>query len=77
VQHCTAQGCDLHEVDDSTLTGLSPHLTPEIRTVLDVRGALAARTGHGGTAPVRVAEQLEVLRIEVEAHRSWSAAAPS
>jgi argininosuccinate lyase len=77
VQHCTAHGCDLHEVDDATLAGLSPHLTPEIRTVLDVRGALAARTGHGGTAPVRVAEQLEVLRIEVDAHRSWSAAAPS
>ena len=77
VQHCTAHGCDLHEVDDATLAGLSLHLTPEIRTVLDVRGALAARTGHGGTAPVRVAEQLEVLRIEVDAHRSWSAAAPS
>jgi argininosuccinate lyase len=77
VQHCTAHGCDLHEVDDTTLAGLSLHLTPEIRTVLDVRGALAARTGHGGTAPVRVAEQLEVLRIEVDAHRSWSAAAPS
>ena len=77
VQHCTAQGCDLHEVDDATLAGLSEHLTPEIRGVLDVRGALASRTGHGGTAPVRVAEQLEVLRIEVGAHRSWSAAAPS
>jgi argininosuccinate lyase len=76
VQHCTAQACDLHEVDDATLAGLSEHLTPEIRSVLDVRGALAARTGHGGTAPVRVGEQLEVLRIEVDAHRTWSAAAP-
>ncbi|HUR15515.1 MAG TPA: argininosuccinate lyase [Mycobacteriales bacterium] len=77
VQHCTAEGCDLHEVDDDALRTLSEHLTPDIRGVLDVRGALASRTGHGGTAPVRVGEQLEVLRIEVEAHRSWSAARPS
>ncbi len=77
VQHCTAQRCDLHEVDDATLVSLSEHLTPEIRTVLDVRGALASRTGHGGTAPVRVGEQLEVLRIEVDSHRTWAATSPS
>jgi argininosuccinate lyase len=77
VQHCTAQGCDLHEVDDATLAGLSPHLTPEIRSVLDVRGAIASRLGHGGTAPVRVAEQLEVLRMEVASHADWAAAQPS
>ncbi|MCU1599671.1 MAG: argininosuccinate lyase [Frankiales bacterium] len=77
VQHCTAQGVELHEVDDATLAGISPHLTPDIRSVLDVRGAIAAREGHGGTAPVRVAEQLEALRIEVAAHEQWAAATPS
>jgi argininosuccinate lyase len=77
VQHCTAQGLDLHEVDDATLASLSPHLTPRIRTVLDVRGAIASRTGHGGTGPERVREQLEVLRIEVDAHRAWAASAPA
>ena len=77
VQHCTAQGVDLHEVDDGTLASLSPHLTPDIRSVLDVRGAIAARTGHGGTAPERVLEQLEVLRIEVAAHETWAGTAPS
>ena len=77
VQHCTAHGLDLHEVDDDTLQKVSPHLTPEIRSVLDVRGALAARQGHGGTAPVRVAEQLEALRIEVAAHDAWAAKRPS
>jgi argininosuccinate lyase len=56
---------------------VSPHLTPEIRTVLDVRGAIASRDRHGGTAPERVGEQLEVLRLEVAAQRSWAAAAPA
>jgi argininosuccinate lyase len=77
VQHCTAQGVDLHEVDDAALASISPHLTPDIRSVLDVRGAIAARTGHGGTAPVRVTEQLEALRIEVASHDSWAVTAPS
>jgi argininosuccinate lyase len=77
VQHCTAQGCDLPDVDDATLVSLSPHLTPDIRSVLDVRGAIAARTGHGGTAPERVAEQLESLGIEVAAHEAWAAVQPA
>jgi argininosuccinate lyase len=74
VQHCTARACDLHEVDDATLLSLSPHLTADVRSVLGVRGALASRTGHGGTAPVRVQEQLDALRTEVAAHRDWSTA---
>jgi argininosuccinate lyase len=40
--------------------------------VLDVRGAIAARTGHGGTAPVRVAEQLAAVRATVETHEQWA-----
>ena len=73
---CTAHGCELHEVGDVELAEVSPHLTPEVRTVLDVRGALASRQGFGGTAPVRVAEQLASLRQEVDSHRRWAAAAP-
>ena len=76
VQHCTAEGLDLPEVDDATLARLSPHLTPDIRSVLDVRGAIAARTGHGGTAPARVAEQLQALALEVSAHQAWAAGRP-
>jgi argininosuccinate lyase len=77
VAHCARTGLDLHEVDDDTLASVSPHLTPEIRTVLDVRGAIASRDRHGGTAPDRVGEQLEVLRLEVSAQRSWAAARPA
>jgi argininosuccinate lyase len=77
VSHCTQHGCELHEVDDATLAAISPLLTPDIRTVLDVRGAIASRDRHGGTAQVRVAEQLEVLRLEVAAQRTWAAAESS
>jgi argininosuccinate lyase len=72
---CTVNGRELHEVTDDELAHVSPHLTPDVRSVLDVRGAIASRRGHGGTAPERVAEQLETLRIEVQAHRAWADAA--
>ena len=75
VSWCTAHGKDLHEASDAELAGISPHLNPGIRSVLDVRGALAARDGHGGTAPVRVREQLEAVLATVVTHRSWAARA--
>jgi argininosuccinate lyase len=69
---CTVNGRELHEVSDDELAHVSPHLTPDVRTVLDVRGAIASREGHGGTAPARVAEQLATLQAEVAAHRAWA-----
>jgi argininosuccinate lyase len=72
---CTVNGRELHEVSDEELLHISPHLTPDIRAVLDVRGAIAARQGHGGTAPDRVAEQLVALTHEVQSHRAWADAA--
>jgi argininosuccinate lyase len=69
---CTVNGRELHEVSDEELAHVSPFLTPDIRAVLDVRGAIASRAGHGGTSPDRVSEQLETLRAEVAAHRAWA-----
>ena len=77
VAWCTAHGLDLPDVDDAQLAELSPHLTPGIREVLDVRGAIAARQGAGGTAPERVAEQLAGVRKLVDAHRTWGSSLPS
>jgi argininosuccinate lyase len=73
VSWCTARDQDLHEPSDDELTALSPHLTTDVRSVLDVRGALAARAGHGGTAPVRVREQLAAVQGEVDSHAGWAA----
>jgi len=77
VAWCSANGRELHEVDDQQLAAVSVHLTPDVRSVLDARGAIASRQGQGGTAPARVAEQLAALRVEVAAHRRWAAGAPS
>jgi argininosuccinate lyase len=71
---CTVNEKDLHEVSDEDLSSISPHLTPDIRSVLSVAGALAARSQHGGTAPVRVAEQLAAASDAVEDARTWARA---
>jgi argininosuccinate lyase len=69
---CQVHDCDLDEVSDADLAKVSEHLTPDVRQVLDVAGALAARKGYGGTAPERVAEQVTALRITVDEHASWA-----
>ncbi len=69
---CSVHDADLHEVPDAELAKISPHLTPDVRSVLSVRGALAARKAVGGTAPERVAEQLSELHDLVASHETWS-----
>lgn len=49
---------ELWELTDDELAAIHPALTPAVRSVLSVEGSVASRSAHGGTAPVRVAEQL-------------------
>src|ERR1700749_1556455 len=70
---CQVHDCDLPDVSDADLAKVSEHLTPDVRQVLTVEGALAARKGYGGTAPERVAEQIEALRATVDEHADWAA----
>jgi argininosuccinate lyase len=70
---CQVHDCDLPDVSDQDLAEISPHLTPDVRQVLSVRGALAARKAPGGTAPERVAEQLAALRALADEHAAWAA----
>lgn len=72
VAWCAAHNCDLIDVDDAQLSEISPHLKPDVRAVLSVRGALAARSTRGGTAPERVFEQLTQLRTSIEGHAAWA-----
>lgn len=53
---------ELWELTDDELAAIHPALTPEVRSVLSVEGSVASRSAHGGTAPVRVAEQLRRAR---------------
>ncbi|MFB9378947.1 argininosuccinate lyase [Kineococcus gynurae] len=62
---------ELWDLTDADLAGVSEHLTPAVRAVLSLEGSLASRDGAGGTAPVRVAEQLEAARAVAAGHRAW------
>ncbi len=70
VRRCEELGTDLPGLSDADLASISPHLTPEVRSVLKVEGSVASRSGRGGTAPARVAEQLGELEDEVAAQRA-------
>ena len=74
VAWCDQRGCDLGDATNEELTGISPHLTPDVRSVLDVAGALAARSARGGTAPSAVAHQLDEVREALAGHLAWATA---
>jgi argininosuccinate lyase len=69
VRRCEELGCDLPDLTDEQLAGISPTLTPQVRTVLTVEGSVASRSGRGGTAPDRVREQLDEVRTATTGHR--------
>jgi argininosuccinate lyase len=73
VRRAESSGVELWDLTDADLAGISPHLTPEVREVLSVEGALDSRSAFGGTAPARVAEQLADLRLMLAEQRiAWS-----
>ena len=51
---------------------MSPLLTPEVREVLSVPGALAARQTPGSTGPGPVSDQLAVVEDRLDAWRDWA-----
>jgi argininosuccinate lyase len=76
VRRAEARGVELWDLSDEELRDISERLTPAVRGVLSVRGALESRSAYGGTAPVRVREQLaDVGRVVEEAQR-WAQASP-
>ncbi|MFE1645405.1 argininosuccinate lyase [Microbacterium sp. P01] len=70
VRECETRGIGLEDASDELLTQVSPLLTADVREVLSVEGSVASRTGLGGTAPARVAEQRSELiaRSQALAH---------
>ncbi len=71
VRAAEARGVGLADLTDAELAAVHPALTPAVREVLTVEGSVASRDARGGTAPVRVAEQLAELRTVVAGHRRW------
>ncbi|HWH00374.1 MAG TPA: argininosuccinate lyase [Pilimelia sp.] len=70
---CVARECALDEVSDEDLQLVSEHLQPEVRDVLSVRSALAARTTPGSTGPGPVADQLAAAADRLDGWREWAA----
>ena len=62
---------ELDGLTDDEFAAINPALTSDVRSVLTVAGSLASRDGIGGTAPIRVAEQLDGLRAIIAADREW------
>jgi argininosuccinate lyase len=73
VRRCEELGVALEDLTDEQLAGISDRLGPAVRGVLTVEGSVASRDSRGGTAPVRVTEQLAELRAVVTEHRDWLA----
>lgn len=66
------RGVDLVDLTDDELAGVDKRLTPEVREVLTIDGAVASRDTRGGTAKVRVVEQRERVAEANAAYRAWA-----
>jgi argininosuccinate lyase len=62
VKFCEANNLQLQDPTDAQLKAISKHLTPDVRQVVSVTQAIAARDGAGGTALPQLLEQLLALR---------------
>jgi argininosuccinate lyase len=74
VSYCEQRRVDLPALSDEQLAEIDPRLTPAVRNVLSVEGALQARSAVGGTSPERVAEQLANLTQLVHEQATWAGA---
>jgi len=62
VRYCEERGIELTDLTATQVVEISPELTPDVIAVLSVTGSIDSRDGRGGTATVRVREQLAELR---------------
>jgi argininosuccinate lyase len=66
VRYCEDMERDLRDLDDTDLRAIDPRLGSDLKARLSLEAAVAARSGHGGTAPDRVAEQIAVFRSRIK-----------
>jgi argininosuccinate lyase len=72
VARAARHGVALEEIGDDELADVSPALTPEVRHVLTVPGALATRTTYGSTGRQPVTEQLSSVADQLMTWRGWA-----
>jgi argininosuccinate lyase len=62
VREAEIQGCSLAELPLGVLQAIEPRITDAVYGVLSIENAVASRTSYGGTAPVRVLEQVAAAK---------------
>lgn len=72
VRIAEARGVDLVDLTDEELASVDARLTPAVREVLTVEGAVASRATRGGTAGSRVAEQRERVAAASADFKKWA-----
>ena len=73
VRACEEQGLELSDATAEMVAAVDERLKPAVLDRLTLDAAVAARIGHGGTAPVRVREQIQRLKAGLEAQAAWAA----
>ncbi|MGV0799754.1 argininosuccinate lyase, partial [Mycolicibacterium elephantis] len=66
VRAAEARNVGLEDLEDDELAAIHPALTPQVREVLTTDGSVNSRDARGGTAPIQVAKQLDVVRETAE-----------
>ena len=66
------RGVELWDLTDADLSNISGELTPGVREVLSARGSVNSRSAYGGTAPIRVREQLAELQSVIARDLEWA-----
>lgn len=73
VKLCESKAIELHQLSDEEFLSIHPKLTADVRALLNVDGAIAARTSPNGTAPSSVRKQLDTLNQTIAANSAWVA----
>ncbi len=60
------KGCDLADLTLVEMHSVEPRITNDVYDVLSVDASVASRTSYGGTAPVRVREQIAAWKDRLE-----------
>jgi argininosuccinate lyase len=76
VRAAEERGIELWDLEDAEFAAISAALTPDVREVLSLEGSVSSRASYGGTAPVRVREQLADVGSVVAADAEWARGRP-
>lgn len=71
VRYCEEMGRDLERLDAVDLRAVDPRLDAGVLDCLTLDAAVAARSGHGGTAPAQVVAQIGRFREKLAAFEGW------